>query len=50
MDYELTVDGEMIDATDPGEPLEFIQGYEISFPAWRKPSMVCLLAKPKRYW
>lgn len=28
MDYELTVDGEMIDATETGEPLEFIQGYE----------------------
>lgn len=28
MDYELTVDGELIDATETGEPLEFIQGKE----------------------
>jgi FKBP-type peptidyl-prolyl cis-trans isomerase SlyD len=36
MDYELTVDGEMIDATDPGEPLEFIQGYENIIPGLEK--------------
>jgi FKBP-type peptidyl-prolyl cis-trans isomerase SlyD len=26
MDYELTVDGEVIDASKPGEPLQFVQG------------------------
>lgn len=28
MDYELTVDGEIIDATDPGDPIQFLQGHE----------------------
>jgi len=28
MEYELTVDGEVLDATDAGDPIEFIQGYE----------------------
>lgn len=28
MDYELTVDGEILDATDPGDPLQFLQGHE----------------------
>jgi FKBP-type peptidyl-prolyl cis-trans isomerase SlyD len=28
MEYELTVDGEIIDATEAGDPIDFIQGYE----------------------
>ncbi|HCS39809.1 MAG TPA: peptidylprolyl isomerase [Anaerolineaceae bacterium] len=28
MEYELTVDGEVIDATEAGDPIDFIQGYE----------------------
>ena len=28
MEYELTVDGEVLDSTDAGDPIEFIQGYE----------------------
>jgi FKBP-type peptidyl-prolyl cis-trans isomerase SlyD len=28
MDYELTVEGEVVDVTDPGEPIEFLQGHE----------------------
>jgi FKBP-type peptidyl-prolyl cis-trans isomerase SlyD len=32
MDYELTVEGEVIDYSEPGEPLEFIQGYENIIP------------------
>jgi FKBP-type peptidyl-prolyl cis-trans isomerase SlyD len=28
MEYELTVDGEVLDATEAGDPIDFIQGYE----------------------
>jgi FKBP-type peptidyl-prolyl cis-trans isomerase SlyD len=28
MDYELSVEGEVIDYSEPGDPIEFIQGYE----------------------
>lgn len=36
MEYELTVDGEVIDATDAGDPIEFIQGYENIIPGLEK--------------
>ncbi|HPS41453.1 MAG TPA: peptidylprolyl isomerase [Anaerolineaceae bacterium] len=32
MDYELTVDGEMIDSSEENDPLEFIQGHEHIIP------------------
>ena len=28
MDYELSIEGEIIDSSEPGDPLEFIQGFE----------------------
>lgn len=36
MEYELTVDGEVLDATDAGDPIEFIQGYENIIPGLEK--------------
>lgn len=36
MDYELTVDGEMIDSSEENDPLEFIQGHEHIIPGLEK--------------
>ena len=36
MDYELSVDGEVIDKSEPGDPIEFIQGHENIIPGLEK--------------
>ncbi len=36
MDYELSVDGEIIDQSEPGDPIEFIQGHENIIPGLEK--------------
>lgn len=36
MDYELSVDGEVVDYSEAGDPIEFIQGYENIIPGLEK--------------
>ncbi len=36
MDYELTVEGDVVDKSEPGDPIEFIQGHENIIPGLEK--------------